>query len=84
MLAGACTRPNEVGFGGTERACEVWSKKDCDKQLAEALADLKADWDNWKERKMRQSAMENRVQGQGLLDACMEIFKSGSDESKYV
>lgn len=44
--------------------------------LVKALADLKGIWKLWEERKARQRVMEDGVERQGILDACVKVFET--------
>ena len=52
------------------------------KDVEEDLANPKAHWDNLQDRKARLWGWETQLQGQSMLDECVEEYVRGSDERK--
>ena len=52
-------------------------------EIDEVVADLEAHWDNLEDRKARLCGVESRLQGQSMLDECMEESERGSAERKH-
>ena len=52
------------------------------KDVEEALTNPKAHWDNLEDGKARLCGVKTRLQGQSLLDECMEEYGYGSAKRK--
>ena len=51
-------------------------------EIVEALADLKAHWDNLEDKKASERGVETQHQGQSTLDECVLEYRRGSVERK--